>query len=152
MKRAGEKVRALVVTLIAAALVVGLTGCATVRDAIDRGDIETRLLVSQGVQRYCLAQSDPAARCSRIAEIAARIKAEAQTNESLTWAALEQTARGMIRWDRMAPPDAELAEELLALLADIARDGIGDGALSPEDRIRVGQLMDWIIRGANRIT
>ncbi len=77
-----------------------------------------------------------------------RVRAVIDSNASITIGALSAQVRENIRWDRLAIADRLLLDALLTEAEARLAERIGSGALSPDDRVTISALLDWIAQAA----
>lgn len=119
--------------VIAMAFVVG---CATMQ--ADSGS--ARLAVQYGTLKYIKNDTQKASR------VAAKVDAalEIVNNNLTTIAALDTAVRDSIEWQSLSIEDKMLLDALLTEVRHEMERRIGDGVLSPEQRVKVADVLRWI--------
>jgi hypothetical protein len=122
-----------------------LCGCATIEE-----NPNTAKLVTQYAVLKFDEQSSPARRAERMANvvrIATDVKAIA-ANEVTSVSSIRGVVATQIAKLNLSPADQLLANGLADILAQELAKRVGDGALDAEQRLIVGQVMDWVLEAA----
>ncbi len=130
--------------LIAAAMVVMLAGflnaCST---SSGPGLDPVELAVKVGTMRYI--EKHPR-RAQRVADAARKLKPLVAGDLEVSIADLREAAYKHIEFNQLPPSEQFLAEELVAMIAQVLTERIGEGILSPDSQVKVRRLLDWAAR------
>lgn len=119
-----------------------LAGCSLLQDR----DARLQLAVSYATLKTIDRSSSISAQ--DVIEGVARARAVVERDQDVTIGLLASQVRQTIRWDRLDAADRLLLDAvLLEAEAELARR-IGEGVLSPDDRVAVLTLLDWISSAA----
>lgn len=134
--------RKLLVTLLA----ISLVGCAT----IEKNPNTAKLVTQYAVLKFA-EQSSADRRAERLANvkrIATDVKAIA-TNESASISILQSAVDVQIAKLNLSAADKLLARGLVDMISQELTKRVGAGVLSPEAKLTVAQVMDWIVEAAS---
>lgn len=105
--------------------------------------LAAQLVVRQATLRYIEAADDPADRAAAVHGAIDRVLAYADADET-TLAALEASARALVPWDELSLADRDLLDVLISAISARLAERIGDGALDPDDRVAVVEVLQWV--------
>lgn len=131
--------------LIVLALALSLAGCAT----IEKNPNSAKLVTQYAVLKFA-EQSSPerrAARLENVKKIAADVKAIA-ANEDASIGFLQSAVDLQIAKLNLSPADKLLAKGLVDMISQELLKRVGAGALSPDAKVQVSLVMDWILEAA----
>lgn len=123
---------------LAAALVLGLylAGCST----IERHENTARLAVTYATLKGVEKGLDPV-RTRAVAESAKAIV----SGEAVTLAGLKEAISAELAGLDLSPADRFLADALVSAIAQELQLRIGTGVLSPEQKVQVSEVLQWVI-------
>lgn len=117
-------------------LVLQMAGCGTV----ERHETTARLAVSYATLKGIEQGLDPL-RVRSVAETAKAIV----SGEAVTLPALQEAISTELAGLDLSPADRMLANVLVSAIADELQLRLGTGALSPEQKVEVSQVLQWVI-------
>ncbi len=140
----------LAVAMIAAAALVG-SGCALLEKIADpKNDLIEQVAIQYATGKFIEAEKDSAKRTARagdVVKVAKDLKAVA-TSDSATVDALQALALKKIVAAKLQPADNLLATALVTAAVQELKDKVSAGVLSPDARVAVDKLLDWVIGAA----
>lgn len=126
-----------------------LAGCATIEENPNTAKLVTQYAVLKFAEQSSADRR--AERLANVARIAADVKAIA-ANEVTSVSSIRAAVAIQIQKLNLSPADQLLANGLADILAQELAKRVGDGALNPEQRLIVGQVMDWVLEAAQMVT
>jgi hypothetical protein len=121
-------------------LAFSLTACQTVESK----PMAARLAVTVATLKVIEAdKTDQAARAQRVAAVA-RDAQKLLDGEQVTLGAIQAAVKARLDSSELSPSDRILADTLVVMISDELRARIGDGLLSPEQRLTVSTVLDWV--------
>lgn len=124
------------VTAMFAILGLQLAGCGT----LERHENTARLAVTYATLKGIEKGLDPV-RTRAVAESAKAIV----SGEAVTLTALQEAISGELKGMELSPADRMLADALVGAIAQELQLRIGTGVLSPEQKVQVGEVLQWVI-------
>jgi hypothetical protein len=124
------------VTAMFAILGLQLAGCGT----LERHENTARLAVTYATLKGIEKGLDPV-RTRAVAESAKAIV----SGEAVTLTGLQEAISGELGGLDLSPADRFLADALVSAIAQELQLRIGTGVLSPEQKVEVGQVLQWVI-------
>lgn len=126
-------------------LLFAIPGC----KLLEEHGAAVQLIASQASARYIESKpaADRPAVAARVVSIANAVK-KAATDDTSTIVELSNLAVSLLPTN-LSPADRALAVELIAVLAQELKAKIGSGDLKPDDKVRVGLVLDAVILGAS---
>lgn len=123
-----------------------LAGCAT--DQFTRHETTAKLVTQYAVLKYAerLPEEQKTERVARIRAIATDVKALASGDTTLQ--ALHEVVNQQLDKAGLSPADRLLANGLVDVIVAELQARIGDGLLSPEQRVQVQSILQWVIDAA----
>lgn len=103
-----------------------------------------QLVVRQATLRFIEAAPVPAVRAAAVSAVVGRVLEYAEGNPDTSLAALEAAARALVPWDDLPLADRDLLDVLITVISQRLAERIDEGALDPEDRIAVAQVLRWV--------
>lgn len=121
-----------------------LVGCAT--DQFTRHETTAKLVTQYAVLKYAenIPDDQRTARVERIRTIATDVKALASGDTTLV--ALHDVVNQQLDKAGLSAADRLLANGLVDVIVAELQARIGDGVLSPEQRVQVVAVLDWVIQ------
>lgn len=116
-----------------------LAGCAVLQ-TVEDSPMVAKLTVQQATLR--VIDEDPA-KAMRALEITQNVR-EMISVDSVTVALLDDFIRVQIDWSRLDLADAQLLMMLLEELEVRLAQRMGDGLLSPEQKVSIDRVIDWV--------
>lgn len=113
-----------------------LAGCST----IERHENTARLAVTYATLKGVEKGLDPV-RTRAVAESAKAIV----SGEAVTLTGLQEAIAAELAGLELSPADRMLANVLVSAIAQELQLRIGTGVLSPEQKVEVGQVLQWVI-------
>lgn len=134
---------------LACLALAALSGCqnADEQPSAERS-LAAQLVVRQATLRYIEAADQPADRAAAVHAAVGRVLAYAEADET-TLAALEASARALVPWDELSPADRDLLDVLITAISARLAERIGEGALDPDDRVAVAEVLRWVQAAAS---
>jgi len=126
-----------------------LSGCATSRTAVDEYPVIVQSAATIAVERF-IAKEDTEAerqdRAEKIHDVATRLADSLRGGVETTVAQLEEAARAEVPWDELSTAEGQLVDALIETVAVQILRKVEDEdiPISPEDRVRVAQVFEWI--------
>lgn len=124
------------VTAMFAILGLQLAGCGT----LERHENTARLAVTYATLKGIEKGLDPV-RTRAVAESAKAIV----SGEAVTLTALQEAISTELAGLDLSPADRFLADALVGAIAQELQLRIGTGVLSPEQKVEVGEVLQWVI-------
>jgi hypothetical protein len=125
--------------IAAVALFLFLTGCA-VLETVEQNPMVAQLTVQQATLRVIDEDPDKAMRALEIT----RDVREMISVDSVTVALLDDFIRVQIDWSKLSLADAQLLMMLLEQLKVELAKRMGEGVLSPEQKVSIDRVIDWV--------
>lgn len=125
--------------IAALCLMVGLAGCAS----FERHETTARLAVTYAVAKGVEQGLDPV----RIRVVAESAKAIV-SGEAVTLPALQEAISTELAGLDLSPADRMLADVLVSAIAEELQLRIGEGILSPEQKVQVSEVLQWVVDAA----
>jgi len=125
--------------IAATVLFLLLAGCAAL-ETVEKSPMVAQLTVQQATLRVIDTDPDKA---DRVLEIAEQTRGMIEVDE-VTVGLLDQFLRAQIKWEKLTLADEQLLVMLLDQLRDRLAERMGDGLLSPEDRISIKRVIGWV--------
>ena len=126
--------------LILAFLTVAfLSGCALL-ETVETSPTAAKLTVQQATIRVIGTDMD---RAARVLEIAAQTRGMIEV-DAVTVSLVDEFIRVQVDWSKLDLPDAQLLAMLLDELRDRLAEKLGDGLISPEDKVSISKVIDWV--------
>jgi len=138
--KAVSKLQGFVLATIACVL-MSVSGCALIQE----NESTARIVVTYATLK--IVDGEPA-KGERVIEIAEEVRTYTSDDPEVTVDALMNRVRGLIRWERLDRADTLLITALLVELEERLKERLGEGLISPEDRLTVRTLADWVISAA----
>ena len=123
-----------------------LAGCSLLQTAED-SPLVAKLTVQQATLRVI---DEDVERAERVLELAGQARSMVQVDEA-TVDFVDGFIRAQIDWGRLTLADAQLLIMLLDELRDRLAERMGEGLLSPEDRVSINRVIDWIEESASLV-
>ena len=123
-----------------------LAGCALL-DRVEESPMVAKLTVQQATLR--VIDEDPA-KAMRALEITRDVR-EMISVDSVTVALLDDFIRVQIDWSKLSLADAQLLMMLLEELRDRLAERMGEGVLSPEQKVSIDKVIDWVEESATLV-
>ena len=120
-----------------------LSGCALLQ-SVDEHRFAAKLTVQQAALR--VIDEDPE-KALRVLEISGQVR-EMIAVDSVTVALLDDFIRVQIDWSKLSLADAQLLMMLLDELRTRLAERMGDGLLSPEQKVSISRVIDWVDESA----
>lgn len=117
-----------------------MMGCA----AIETSPVTSALTVQYATLKYIGDDTDKAQRVYTVASG----MAETIQDGNATLTLLDQALRAEIRWERLDAADTLLLDTLLTQLQVELQSRISNGLLSPDDRVRLLKVAEWVMSAA----
>ena len=121
-----------------------LVGCAT----FEKHETTAKLVTQYATIKYIeqIPEADKIERKARIVAVATDAKALASGDTTLT--ALQTAVNEQLDKAGLSPADRLLANGLVEIIVAELQARIGEGVLSPEQRVQVVEVLDWVIQAA----
>ena len=116
-----------------------LAGCAAL-ETVERSPLVAQLTVQQATLR--VIDEDPA-KATRVLEISGQVR-EMIAVDSVTVALLDDFIRVQIDWAKLSLADAQLLMLLLDELRTRLAERMGEGVLSPQQKVSISRVIDWV--------
>lgn len=116
-----------------------LAGCALLQ-SVEDSPMMAKLTVQQATLRVINDDPDKAV---RVLEITRDVR-EMMTVDSVTLAVLDEFIEFQIRWEKLSTADEQLLRMLLQEMQDRLAEKFGQGLLTPEDKVSISKVIDWI--------
>jgi predicted component of type VI protein secretion system len=136
--------------LLVLALVAGaLTGCATL--SAPQNQAVEQITVQYATGKFIEAKPtgpERAARAAQVKAVALSVKSVA-ASDSATIASLSELALSKVATANLQPSDRLLAQSLVTAVVNELSARVAGGVLTPENRVVVTQMLDWVIAAAD---
>jgi hypothetical protein len=116
-----------------------LAGCA-VLETVEKSPMVAQITVQQATLRVI---DEDVEKAVRVLEITRDVR-EMMSVDSVTLAVLDDFIRVQIRWEKLSLADEQLLRMLLTEMQDRLAEKFGQGLLTPEDKVSISKVIDWI--------
>ena len=123
-----------------------LAGCALLQ-TVEDSPMVAQLTVQQATLR--VIDEDPA-KAMRALEITQNVR-EMISVDSVTVALLDDFIRVQIDWSKLSLADAQLLMMLLEELKVRLAERMGDGLLTPDQKVSIDRVIDWVEESATLV-
>ena len=120
-----------------------LAGCALLQ-SVDEHQFAAKLTVQQAALR--VIDEDPE-KALRVLEISGQVRGMVAVDDA-TVDLLDQFIRAQVDWAKLDIADAQLLMMLLDELRTQLAERMGDGLLSPEQKVSISRVIDWVEESA----
>ncbi len=126
-------------------MVLVLSGCNTLTDDNTRNDLAVELTIKYATMKVIEHSGDPAAKATRVAEIAGHAKALVGAGSVAVIPELETIVRSKIPWSELDAADTLLADALLSTLRSELMSRVNGGTLDDNTRLTVARVLDSVV-------
>lgn len=121
-----------------------VAGCAT----FEQHETSAKLVTQYATLKYIeqIPTDQKAERKARIVAVATDVKALASGESTLS--ALQAAVNQQLDKAGLSPADRLLANGLVEILVAEIQIRVGEGVLSPEQRVQVVEVIDWVLQAA----
>ena len=114
-------------------------GCATMWRVAENPAFQSA--VQYAVVKFLSGDNDKQSQAQVIVQ---RLQQYADQSVQVTIDDLEQQVLDQVPWEKLDTADQYLLRDMIADIADYAREQVGDGVLSSDDKVRLQDFLSWV--------
>lgn len=120
-------------------VIVSLFGCATAWKVAENPAFQTTV-------QYAMIKwlSDDEDKQSQAQIIVQKLQKYADQSAQVTVDDMEQQVMDQVPWERLDTADQYLLREMIKDIAEYAREQVGEGVLSGDDKVKLKEFLSWI--------
>jgi hypothetical protein len=139
--------KSLVISVLAAAAALASVGCETLEKSPNTASLVVQYATAKVIEAGKTAD-ERSARAVRIKSIATEAKTWFD-GDDVTVGLLQAAAQARLAKLNLGPADLLLANGLVGVVVEELQKKVGEGVLSPEQKMTVSQVLAWIVGAAD---